>query len=160
MQTITCCCKKTGQNGLESTKNHFTGSPQLIRSCFKTGVRVHSQVCYASTLAERLLCKKDALGSSARRLGPWCSWKFQQANDPKLTSKVVKEWLHQAGITVLEWLPSPDLNHIKRMWTVLKKQVPARKPNKIIELLYVYSWPRWFGHTFRTQTSLIFFVKR
>ena len=35
-------------------------SQQWIRSCWKTGVSVHSQVCFASTWAGRLLCKKEA----------------------------------------------------------------------------------------------------
>uniref|UniRef100_A0A8C6KMD7 Tc1-like transposase DDE domain-containing protein n=1 Tax=Nothobranchius furzeri TaxID=105023 RepID=A0A8C6KMD7_NOTFU len=75
------------------------------------------------------------LKSSARRLGLGRSWVFQQDNDPKHTSKVVKEWLNQARIRVLEWpSQSPDLNPIENMWTVLKKQVHVRKPSNLTEL--------------------------
>ena len=56
---------------------------------------------------------------------------FQYDNDPKPTSKVVKEWLNQAEIEVLEW---PDLNPIKNMWTVLKKQVHVWKLTNVVEL--------------------------
>ena len=40
----------------------------------------------------------------------------QQDNDPKHTSKVVKEWLNEDRIEVLEW-PSrgPDLNLVENM---------------------------------------------
>ena len=78
---------------------------------------------------------QENLKSSVRRLGLGRSWVFQQDNDPKHTSKVVKEWLNQARIKVLEWpFQSPDLNPIKNMWTVLKKQVCVRKPTNLVEL--------------------------
>ena len=44
-------------------------------------------------------------------------------NDPKHTSKVVKEWLKQARVEVLEWLSqSPDLNPLENMWIEMKEQ--------------------------------------
>lgn len=75
---------------------------------------------------------QDNLKSSARRLGLWHSWVFQQDNNPKRTSKVVIEWLNQARIKVSEW-PSqrPDLNPIENTWTMLKKQVHVRKPTNL-----------------------------
>ena len=58
---------------------------------------------------------QENLKSSARRLGLGSSWVFQQDNDPKHTSKVVKECLNQARIKVLGWSSqSPDLNPIKK----------------------------------------------
>ena len=76
---------------------------------------------------------QENLKSSARRLGLGHSWVFQQ--DPKHTSKVVKQWLNRARIKVLEWpSQSPDLNPIENMWTVLKKQVCVRKPTNLVEL--------------------------
>ena len=72
---------------------------------------------------------QENLKSSARRLGLRCSWLFQQDNERKHTSKIVKEWINQARF----WngLPqSPHLNPIESMWTVLGNQVSARKPNK------------------------------
>ena len=49
-----------------------------------------------------------------------------------MVQKVVKEWLNQARIEVFEWpSQSPD---IENMWTVLKKQVCARKPTNVSEL--------------------------
>ena len=79
---------------------------------------------------------EENLKSSARRLGLGCSWVFQQDSNPKHASKVVKERLNQATTEVLDW-PSrnPDLNPTENMWTVLKKQVCARKPTNVVELL-------------------------
>ena len=47
-----------------------------------------------------LLIRKPQIIS--RRLALRCSWMFQQDNDPKYTSKVLKEWIKQARIEVLE----------------------------------------------------------
>ena len=62
-QTVSCCWENTGQDGQESTTEHQKASLQWIRSCWKTGVGVHSRVCFTSTWAERLLWKKEALAS-------------------------------------------------------------------------------------------------
>ena len=48
-------------DGQDSTRNHQKPSLQWIRSCWKTGVWVHRQVCFTSTWAERLLCWQNLL---------------------------------------------------------------------------------------------------
>ena len=47
---------------------------------------------------------QESSKSSVSRLGRGFSWVFQQGSDPKHTSKVVKEWLKQARVEILEWL--------------------------------------------------------
>ena len=57
---------------------------------------------------------------------------LQQDDDPKHTSDVIKECLNQARIKFMEWtFQSPDLNPVKNMWAVLKKQVCSRKSTNI-----------------------------
>ncbi|KAI2648153.1 Transposable element Tcb1 transposase [Labeo rohita] len=60
---------------------------------------------------------------------------FQQDNDPKHTAKIMKEWLHNNSVTVLEWpSQSPDLNPIEHLWRDLKMAVHQRLPSNLTEL--------------------------
>ena len=45
---------------------------------------------------------KDNIRQSAEKLGLGHQWTFQQDNDPKHTAKVVKKWLADNNINILE----------------------------------------------------------
>lgn len=58
-------------------------------------------------------------------------WRFQQDNDPKHTSGLVKDWFAHKNIDVLRWVSqSPDLNPIENLWNHVKKEIAKRdKPS-------------------------------
>uniref|UniRef100_A0A3B1IFP7 Transposase Tc1-like domain-containing protein n=1 Tax=Astyanax mexicanus TaxID=7994 RepID=A0A3B1IFP7_ASTMX len=117
------------------TVKHGGGSIMLWGCFAASGTGSLQKVNGIMKKEDYLQILQENLKPSARRLGLGRSWVFQQDNDPKHTSKVVKEWLNQARIKVLEWpSQSPDLNPIENMWTVLKKRVHARKPSHLAEL--------------------------
>ena len=62
-------------------------------------------------------------------------WRFQQDNDPKHRSKVIKEFLDREVPKTIDWPPnSPNLNPMENMWSILKRRVEKQKPSNIDEL--------------------------
>ena len=93
------------------------------RSCFclwlmPKGTTINSKV-YLKILKEKLQPHMNILGCSI----------FQQDGAPVHTAKIVKTWLQQQGIELLDWPgSSPDLNVIENCWTVVKREVAKLKP--------------------------------
>ncbi|CAF1463496.1 unnamed protein product [Didymodactylos carnosus] len=75
--------------------------------------RIMDRFYYKEILEKNLLASSNKL-----RLGK--KLVFQHDNDPKHTAGIVKDWLKEKGIEILEWVPySPDLNPMEHMWDEL-----------------------------------------
>lgn len=49
---------------------------------------------------------------------------FQQDNDPKHTSRLVKSFLSESNVSVMEWpAQSPDLNPIENLWGHVQREI-------------------------------------
>jgi len=58
---------------------------------------------------------------------PRQDWWFQQDNDPKHKSNLVKDWIFSKGIQCIDWPPySPDLNPIENLWADIKKRTEKK----------------------------------
>jgi transposase len=62
-------------------------------------------------------------------------WRLLQDNDPKHKSSLVRTWLHNNGISMLDFPAySPDLNPIENLWNNMARRVDSRPASTIEEL--------------------------
>lgn len=78
---------------------------------------------------------KSSLQDSATMLGLSGAWYFQQDNDPRHTSHIVKEWLLYNVPKQLHSPPqSPDLNPIEHLWDELERRIRKKRYSNKQEL--------------------------
>jgi len=78
---------------------------------------------------------RHSLLASFRQFSPGGPWVFQQDNARFHTTPETVTYLHERGVTLIEWPPwSPDFNPIENLWNVLKARVYARFPQSLEEM--------------------------
>ena len=86
---------------------------------------------FVRILDTHLLASADLLFTESPRR----QWWYLQDNAPTHTARVTRKWLHDHGITCLDFPPySPDLNPIENVWQDVERRVEARAPKTVEEL--------------------------
>src|SRR5689334_11751433 len=89
------------------------GVENLVRDLWRSGYRIISQ-----NFGRKFGIKYGVLWDQLD------DYVFQKDNNPKHTSKLVKKWIANRGLEMLDWpAQSPDLNIIECLWVHFKRKL-------------------------------------
>lgn len=104
---------------------------------------------YRDILEDCLFISKDIL------IGDGEQWYFQQDNDPKHTSILIRNYMVEQQVPLLEWpAQSPDLNPIENLWSILDRHCKNRVVNNVDDL-YAVLQPTWYNLPKQTLENLV-----
>jgi transposase len=124
----------------EYVHHHVAHPKQLnVWACFSASGLGYCYIYNANLDAKSFVCILDThLLASADLVfteSPRLQWYLLQDNAPTHKARVTQKWLHDHGITCLDFPPySPDLNPIENLWQYIEKRVEERAPSTIEEL--------------------------
>jgi transposase len=116
--------------------------PHAIRGTLKHDTKINVWGCFSAhgvgkiCRIEGIMYKEDYLDilqeylePSVYTLFPNYDYLFQHDNDPKHTANVVKDFIRDEKIPMLEDWPgqSPDLNPIENLWSILNMRLAKRR---------------------------------
>ena len=121
---------------LRGTVKHGGGSV-MFWGCIGwngVGILYHIPGIMVKEVYRDILAKNLPLAS--RKLRMRGRYIFQHDNDPKHTAMIVKQWLAENRVNLLEWpAQSPDLNPIEHIWSELERRCSGRNPKNKTELV-------------------------
>ena len=88
---------------------------------------------------------RSELLPSAYTLFPDDNYIFQQDNDPKHTSTIVRDYMDEIGLVRTAWpAQSPDLNPIENLWSIIDQATQFRAADTEEELFEILNeaWPQ------------------
>ena len=84
---------------------------------------------------------------------------FQQENDPKHTSAIVKKYPEQCDFSTLLWpSQSPDLNPIEHLWAIIKQKLSGFRAKNDLELFKKVE-EIWYSIEPKTCQKLVMSIK-
>lgn len=127
------------EKNLSPTVKHGGGSVMVWGCMSRSGVGqlvfidgIMDQFKYLGILKENLQISADLFQLE--------KYTFQQDNDPKHTSRLLKNYFIEKNITVLEWpSQSPDLNPIEHLWAYIKTRLKEKEITKKQQLIVAIS---------------------
>lgn len=113
----------------------FGGGSVMVWACFSYHGkgRLHfidgimDAASYCSILSDHLFASASQMNLN--------KFIFMQDNDPKHKSRLVKEFLADNEVELLEWpAQSPDMNPIENLWRIIKVKIAEKRPKNKNEL--------------------------
>lgn len=127
--------------------------PFALRGTLKHDLKINVWGCFAAhgvgkiCRIEGIMVKEmyrdillEFLEPSVAELFPaGAPWMFQQDNDPKHTAHIIRNFIRDEEIPMLENWPgqSPDLNPIENLWSILNQRIADRRCRSLDELFEV-----------------------